>query len=62
MSRIRAHLYIEQAAMASLKAEPITAVSVVGNIKHVWYVAAVVLASDAAPFVVLVALLFYGGP
>ena len=60
--RLRAPLYIEPAATTGVNAASITAVSVVGNIKHVWYVAAVVLASDAAPFVVLVALLFYGGP
>ena len=34
--------------MASLKAEPITAVSVVGNIKHVRYVAAVVIAGGGS--------------
>ena len=42
--RIRAHPRIEQAAMVGLNAESMTAVSVVDNIKQVWYVAVVEIA------------------
>ena len=34
---IHPHPHIEQAAIAGLNAEPITVVSVVDNIKQVWY-------------------------
>ena len=44
--RIRALPSIEKAAMTGLNAEPITAVSVVDNIKPVWYDAVVVIAGD----------------
>ena len=53
---IRAHLYIERAAMTDRNAAPITAVSVVDNSKYVCYVAVVVIASDDS-FVDLVARL-----
>ena len=54
--RIRPHPYIEQAARTGLSAEPITAASVVHNIKHVGYVAVVVVAGGRS-CVVLVGLL-----
>ena len=47
--RIRAHLYIEPAAMTGGSAAPITAaVRVVDNIKHVWYVVVDVIASGSS--------------
>ena len=36
------------APMTGVNAAPITAVSVVNNIKHVWYVTVVVMASDSS--------------
>ena len=45
---IRTHPHFEQTAMAGLNAEPITAVSVVDNIKQVWYVAIVVIAGGSS--------------
>ena len=52
--RIRAYSCIKPAAMTRRNAAPITAVSIVDNIKHVWYVAVVVIASDRS-------LLSFGG-
>ena len=46
--KTRAHPYIEQAAVTSLNAEPISAVSVADNIKQVWHVAVVVIAGDGS--------------
>ena len=53
--RKRAHPYIEQATMTGVSAAPTTAVSVVDNIKHVWYVVVDVIAGGSSRFVVLVA-------
>ena len=46
--RIRAHLHIEQAAMTGPNAKPITAVSVVDNIKQPWYITVVVITGGSS--------------
>ena len=46
--RKRAHPYIEQATMTGVSAAPTTAVSVVDNIKHVWYVVVDVIAGGSS--------------
>ena len=46
--RIRAHLYIEPAAITGRNTSSTTATGVVGIIKQVWYVAVDVIASDSS--------------
>ena len=45
--RIRAHPDIEQAAMTGVNTEPITAASVVHDIKYVWYAVVVVAGGNS---------------
>ena len=43
---VRAHLYIEQAAMTGVNVASNTTVSIIDNIERVWYSAADVIAGD----------------